>query len=348
MLFLFLIFREEIMEKLFLYDMDRVLLIFLLLADLERDNITYVTYEGKESILEGLPGRKIILENSKMYGKNQILNRIKMSKYIKELRKELAPVLKRIENGEAKLYGMDNLALGKRVFYKERINVIEEGTLNYMPYKADPSSIKELVQKGIALLFGLSERKKVMGYGDSVDKIYLTDSLCERVPEGLEKKAEIINLQELWERKSEQEKRVIKRAFNFNEEILEKISGESVMLFTQPMSEDGILSEERKIELYTKVIERYPNKSVIIKAHPREKTDYSKHFPNCYVMREKYPVELLSVMGIKLERVVTLFSTAVFGFDKDIAIDFYGTEVDNKLFERFGSCDNIMVRNSYL
>ena len=65
-------------------------------------------------------------------------------------------------------------------------------------------------------------------------------------------------------------------------------------------------------------------------------------------MKEKYPVELLSVMGIKLERVVTLFSPAVFGFGKDVAIDFYGTEVDDKLFERFGSCDSIMVRNAEL
>ena len=65
-------------------------------------------------------------------------------------------------------------------------------------------------------------------------------------------------------------------------------------------------------------------------------------------MKEKYPTELLGVMGIKLDRVVTLFSTAVFGFGKDVAIDFYGTEIDDKLFERFGSCDNIMVRNAKL
>ena len=56
-LFLFLIVREEIMKRIFLYDMDRVLLIFLLLADLERDEITYITYEGKEKILEKLPWR---------------------------------------------------------------------------------------------------------------------------------------------------------------------------------------------------------------------------------------------------------------------------------------------------
>lgn len=333
------------MERIFLYDMDRVLLIFLLLADLENDKITYMTYEGKEKILEKLPGKKIILEKSKMYAKNPKFNRFKMASYIKEIRRELAPLLEKIERGEAKLYGMDNLELGRRVLYKEKINVIEEGTLNYMPYKAAPSGMKEKIQDIISLLYGLGERKVLMGYGDRCEKIYLTSSLCEKIPQGLENKAEIINLQELWNKKSEWEKNLIKEVFGFNDSIFEKVKGNSVMLFTQPMSEDGILSEERKIEIYSQVIAKYPNSSIIIKAHPREKTDYSKYFPECYVMKEKYPVELLSVMGIKLERVVTLFSTAVFGFGKDVAIDFYGTEIDDKLFKRFGSCDNIMVRN---
>lgn len=336
------------MEKIFLYDMDRVLLIFLLLADLEKDRITYMTYEGKEKILEKLPGKKIILEKSKMYAKHPIFNRFKMASYIKEIRGELAPLLEKIERGEAELYGMDNLELGRRVLYREKIAVIEEGTLNYMPYKAAPSGMKEKIQDIISLLYGLGERKTLMGYGDRCEKIYLTSSLCEKIPKGLENKAEIINLQELWNKKSEWEKDLIKEVFAFNEEIFDKVKGDSVMLFTQPMSEDGIVSEERKIEIYSQIIAKYPGKSIIIKSHPREKTDYSKYFPACYVMRERYPVELLNVMGIELERVITLFSTAVFGFGKNVAIDFYGSEVDDKLFERFGSCDNIMVRNKKL
>lgn len=333
------------MERVFLYDMDRVLLIFLLLADLEKDNITYITYEGKEKILEKLVGQKIVLEKSRMYAKNPKFNRFKMASYIGDIRHELAPLLNRIEKGESELYGMDNLELGRRVFYKEKINVIEEGTLNYMPYKAAPSGMKEKIQDIIAKLYGIGERKVLMGYGDRCKKIYLTSSLCEKIPQGLENKAEVIDLQELWNKKGENEKRLIKDVFSFNEEIFQKVDRETVMLFTQPMSEDGIISEERKIELYSKVLANYSNKSIIIKPHPREKTDYSKYFKEYYVMKEKYPVELLSVMGIKLERVVTLFSTAVFGFGKDVAIDFYGTEVDDKLFERFGSCDSIMIRN---
>lgn len=103
------------MERVFLYDMDRVLLIFLLLADLEKDNITYITYEGKEKILEKLVGQKIVLEKSRMYAKNPKFNRFKMASYIGDIRHELAPLLNRIEKGESELYGMDNLELGRRV-----------------------------------------------------------------------------------------------------------------------------------------------------------------------------------------------------------------------------------------
>lgn len=336
------------MKRVFLYDMDRVLLIFLLLANLEKDEITYVTYEGKEQRLELLRGEKVVLQKSKMYGKNPLFNRFKMSGYIKELRESLKYLLAGIENGEVELYGMDNLELGRRVFYKEWINVIEEGTLNYLPYKAKPSGKKELVQNMISALYGLEERDVLMGYGDRAKRVYLTKELCETVPKGLEGKAQIIDLQELWKKKSEVEKLIIKKTFGFDEEILQKVDGESVMLFTQPMSEDGVISEERKIELYSKVLKNYEGKAVIIKAHPREVTDYSKYFPNCYVMREKYPIELLGVMGIEIKKAVTLFSTAVFALGKDVEIDFYGTEVDEKLFERFGSCDSIMKRNMKL
>lgn len=336
------------MEKIFLYDMDRVLLIFLLLADLENDDITYVTYEGKEKILEGLPGRKVILKNSDMYASSPIFNRFKMASCIKKVRKELDPLLKRVEKGEARIYGMDNLELGRRVFYKDRISVIEEGTLNYMPFKGEANSMKKILQNLISSLYGLGERKNIMGYGEKVDRVYLTTSLCEKIPVGLENKAKIIDLETLWRKKSQKQKTMIMQTFRFNSEILEKVDKDTVMLFTQPMSEDGIITEEEKLAIYSKVLAKYADKSVIIKAHPREKTEYSKYFPNCYVMKERYPIELLGVMGIKIERVVTLFSTAVFGFGKDVAIDFYGTEIDEKLFKRFGSCDNIMKRNCFI
>ena len=336
------------MKRIFLYDMDRVLLIFLLLANLESDEIIYVTYEDKKDKLKYLSGTKLILENSRMYSNYSFLNRFKMSWYIKELRKANKGILEAINRDEIELYGMDNLELGKRLFFDEKINVIEEGLLNYMPYNVKENLKKSIIKNIILFIFGLKERKDLMGYGDLVKKVYFTKGLCEEIPEKLKTKAEILDLKELWDKKSTKEKEIIKNTFGFDEKILEVVKGNTTMLFTQPISEDGILSEDEKIEIYRKIIEKYPNEKIIIKPHPREKTDYSKCFPSCYVMKEKYPIELLTVMGVDITRAVTLFSTAAFGLGKDVKIDFYGSEVNEKLLKRFGSCDKIMKRNAFI
>lgn len=336
------------MKRVFLYDMDRVLLIFLLLANLEEDEITYVTYENKEDKLKYLKGEKLILENSKMYSKYSFLNRFKMSLYIKEIRKRIRGILEAINRNEIDLYGMDNLELGKRLFFDEKINVIEEGLLNYMPYNVKESWKISLMKNIILFIFGLKERQEFMGYGNLVKKVYLTKALCESIPKGLEEKAKVIDLKELWEKKTEVEKDIIKRTFDFGPRILYVVKENTTMLFTQPLSEDGITTEEEKIEIYRKVMEKYPEDQIVIKPHPREKTDYREYFPNSYVMKEKYPIELLTIMGINITRAVTLFSTAAFGLGKDVKIDFYGSEVHEKLLKRFGSCDKIMKRNAFI
>ena len=327
------------MKKIVLYDLDRELLIFLLLSNLETDEIIYISFLNKKEKLEKLLGEKIFINEKKM--KASILER---KKYIKEIRKKLMPLIEGINKEKISMYGLDHYALAMRLFYKEKMYVIEEGTFNYTFV---PESIKKKKKKFIKSFF-IEERKKNLGYGEKVKKIYLTENLCKEIPKGLEKKAEIINLKELWNKKSEEEKKIILNVFDFNPEILKKVNENTVMLFTQPLSEDNVITEEEKIELYSKILKKYENQSVIIKPHPREKTDYSIYFSNCYVMKEKYPIEILELVGINIKKVITIFSSAAFGLGKDVEIDFYGTEIHPKLFERFGSQDKVMKRNVFL
>lgn len=327
------------MKKIVLYDLDRELLIFLLLSNLETDEIIYISFLNKKEKLEKLLGEKIFINEKKM--KASILER---KKYIKEIRKKLMPLIEGINKEKISMYGLDHYELAMRLFYKEKMYVIEEGTFNYTFV---PESIKEKIKKFIKSFF-IEERKKNLGYGEKVKKIYLTENLCKEIPKGLEKKAEIINLKELWNKKSEEEKKIILNVFEFNPEILKKVNENTVMLFTQPLSEDNVITEEEKIELYSKILKKYENQSVIIKPHPREKTDYSIYFSNCYVMKEKYPVEILELVGINIKKAVTIFSSAAFGLGKNVKIDFYGTEIHKKLFERFGSQDKVMKRNAFL
>lgn len=347
------------MKKIFLYNLDRVLLIFLLLIDLKKDKVIFITYSKRKKNLEKIKEEKIFLELPNLNGYSSIIQKIKLSNYIKKIRKENVEILNELEKGEAELYGVDQDFLGKKLFYKERINVIEEGTGFYLTnsfffygnkiiFNNLKFKVRKVIKKIIELMFNIKERKKVFGYDETVNKIYLTENLCKEIPKGLEKKVEIINLKELWNKKSEEEKKIILDIFNFNDKIREKITKNIIMLFTQPLSEDNMISEEEKIEIYSKILAKYNNQTVMIKPHPREKTDYSRYFPNCYVMEEKYPVEILELVGINIKKAVTVFSSAVFGLGKNIEIDFYGTEIHPKLLNIFGSQDNIIKRNAFL
>lgn len=334
-------------KKIFLYDQDRELLIFLLLIKFLKDEITYIAYDCYHKKLDNLRGNKIIINESSTKAKIKILNRFKMLFYIKKFRKENKDIIKKINDNEAELYGINFLQLGTRFFYKENLYLIEEGTGTYVKNNLKNRN-KQILLNIFNKIFLLKERINDYTADKNIKKAYLTKNLCNEIPKGLEKKAEIINLKELWNKKSEEEKKIILNVFDFNPEILKKVNENTVMLFTQPLSEDNVISEKEKIELYSKILKKYENQSVIIKPHPREKTDYSIYFSNCYVMKEKYPVEILELVGINIKKVITIFSTAAFGLGKDVEIDFYGTEIHPKLFKRFGSQDKVMKRNAFL
>lgn len=336
------------MKKVFLYDQDRALLIFLLLVDLKKDEIIYFSYRSKEKVLAKLKGKKIIID-----GRNFIFKkRINFIFWLKNFRKENKKLLEEIKENKVQLYGIDYLELAKRIFYDEPINVIEEGTVIFSPLheKNLKYKIKYFLIEVINFIFRNKERIESFDYDENnkVKKIYLTDNLCKELPLKIKKKGEIINLKNLWDKKTIEEKEYILNVFSVEKNILKKFSKKSIILVTQPLSEDNVITENEKIEIYSKILEKYKNSSIIIKPHPREITDYSKYFSNCYIMKEKYPIEILALLGIKIERIVTLFSGAAFGFEEGIKIDFYGTEVNEKIFKRFGTQDNIMKRNVFL
>ena len=331
------------MKKVFLYDQDRALLIFLLLSNLLEDDITYITYKNKINKIEKLKGKKEIFDSDDLLFKN----RIKMAIKIKKFRKKHENLLKEIEEEKVELYGIHYFELAQRIFYKEKLNALEEGTATYSQFPVTfRGKIKYFIVDILNFIFNIRERQDFKD--KRVQKFYLTENLCKKIPEEFKNVSSIINLKKLWDKKSEEEKKIVLDIFEFNKSILNVITSETVMLITQPLSEDGVISEEEKINLYSKILGNYKDKSVIIKPHPREKTDYSKYFPNYYVMKEKYPIEILELVGIKLERAATIFSTAAFGLGKDIEIDFYGTEIHPKLFERFGGQDNVMKKNIFL
>lgn len=337
-------------KKIFIYDLDRTLLIFLLLLDPD-DEVMYITTDDKKKKIENLAGEKFYISKTKLNNSD-----IKIEKeYIEKLRKKFKEKINNIEKGKVELYGLDQWKIARRIFYNESINIIEEGTKNYF-YEVEMKNIKAMLLNLKRRIFnwinGIKERNKVMGYGDKIKNIYLTTELVKvfGIPKGLKNKSiQVISLKNLWERKSEKFKNEIVDIFGFDKKILERKNIENIVLLTQPLSEDFDFTEEEQVKLYMKIVKKYPKERLIIKPHPRDKVDYLKYFNEYYIVNAEYPIEFWSFFNIKIDRIVTLFSSGVYGVgDENTKIDIYGIEVDKRLEKIFKNYNKLVKRNSFL
>lgn len=87
------------------------------------------------------------------------------------------------------------------------------------------------------------------------------------------------------------------------------LSGKTILI-TQPLSEDGIVSESFKLALYSALI----SDNHIIKPHPREVTDYNKHF-TCTILKKNIPMELIFLLGHESSSYETIYSTSILSQD---------------------------------
>ena len=99
---------------------------------------------------------------------------------------------------------------------------------------------------------------------------------------------------------------------------LSKIKSDSILLLTQPFSEDKYIKEDEKIKLYKSIIRDYcDGYNVIIKKHPREKTVYN--FNNVIEIEGNFPSEIFYLLDIKFKKAIGVCTSAV----KTICADEY-------------------------
>ena len=305
------------------------LMIYLLLAEVKLKKETIFILENIDI---KLPYRTIKV-------KNKIKNRINI--YLYELFLNLCiKILILLKGKNISIYGQDHTLIGNKLLEVGNFYLIEDGSMSYSFFK-NPK--KNILKKKINCFM---KRKAYLGVDSSVKKIYLTG--LAPIPEEISYKVELINLKELWSKKTLEEQNDILDIFSFDLNIKEKIKGRDIILFTQPLSEDNVITEEEKLKIYSEIIKKYPKDKLVIKTHPREKTDYKDVFKEYLVLDNPFPFEILNLLDVKFNKAITLFSTAALGLGEGVEVDFYGTEVHVKILERFGSCDNIMKRNCFL
>lgn len=219
---------------------------------------------------------------------------------------------------DVEIYGHGHTQFSYMFYEYENAYLIEDGLANYRKLESN------FISNRLLNFLGLYIKGSKSGYGthENIKKVYLTyEGFCD-----VSSKAEIIDLNALWENLSLEDHLKILKIFNFSN--LENID---VLLITQAFSEDNLMDLNEEMRIYSEIVEKYPN--IIIKPHPREVKDYSKIFPDNTVLDKHFPVELLVLMGIKIEKTVTISSTAVLHFPAS-EIETYWGDINSKHVEK--------------
>jgi hypothetical protein len=135
----------------------------------------------------------------------------------------------------------------------------------------------------------------------------------DKLPKSVKDKGVKLNLSKLQNNLMEFETHELLSIF-LNNYSLNTGYGKNLILITQPLSEDGRITETEKINLYQEIIEKFGNGyTIYIKTHPRELTDYKASLNIDFVeIPRSFPLELLNFFeNIRFDLGITVFSSAL-------------------------------------
>lgn len=143
-----------------------------------------------------------------------------------------------------------------------------------------------------------------IGSGRDIDEVWVRN--IENLPQPVKKKARHFNLHYYYENLTSDQHKFINDIFFYPK--IEKNLSDFDILITQPLSEIGMISENRKLDIYKNILEK--SDSILIKPHPAEITDYKKIF-NVPVLSPQTPVELFALNQVKFRRALTIYSSGI-------------------------------------
>lgn len=188
------------------------------------------------------------------------------------------------------------------------VNLVEDGSNLYLYPK--PSKFKLLAKKY------LYNNHSNFHAENKVESILV--QFPEKYPNHLNSKLRELKLNKMFSNLTKSSKEKIVGAFVDDNElsILEKINTtNSVIILTQPLSEDGYCNEVEKKVLYKKMVTNYSSKGykIILKKHPREKTNYN--FQDVLELDGKFPSEIFSMLEIMFNKAIGVCTSAIYQID---------------------------------
>ncbi len=119
---------------------------------------------------------------------------------------------------------------------------------------------------------------------------------------------------------TEEKKDIIYRIYAEAFGLPKKFDAEVNLLLTGPLAHDGVLASEKdQLNCYYDAVNLNCDmtKKLVIKPHPRDEVDYSRKFPNAIIVNKVVTSEVLSFCAsLKIDKVVTIYSTSISSFQK--------------------------------
>lgn len=157
----------------------------------------------------------------------------------------------------------------------------------------------------------------------------------EKLPARVQSKAQKLTSDTLVKTLNSQEKQELTDFF-LKDFAPDTEHSKSLLIITQPLSEDHFVSEEYKLDLYKKIADDYHKKGyqIYLKMHPRETSNYSLVLPaDGKIIPASFPLEILNLHpSLTFEKGITLFSSALNNCDFIEEKLFLGEQWDSKIF----------------
>lgn len=240
-----------------------------------------------------------------------------------------------------KIYAQD-LGFLSSLIGKQSYSLLSDGpnflTMNMQPDSAEYMRhvrINNSLLGKIERLFYGNVAVHTLGDNPQCTEFFLTEANSSPVLEN--KAVHIDSFHELWQNSSERKKQFILNVFDVTDDDIASMENVEIMFLSQPLVQDGLLKKDEYIGLLHAIFRHYDTSKMLIKPHPRDVFDYASIFPEVSVFRKKVNVQLLVLMGTKLQRAVTICSSSINAFPNEVEADWFGVQCHPAIGEYYGN-----------
>ncbi|MGN1119345.1 MAG: glycosyltransferase family 52 [Oscillospiraceae bacterium] len=198
----------------------------------------------------------------------------------------------------------------KRIGYRlceDALDSFKEISRSPFAFMLPRGTLKERVKKALRLgyVFCGSDDSTLCVEVNDIDGVELKGKLREKLVE--------YPRRALFERLTDDDRETLKRIFL--KSSVPPQTENSLLLLTQPLFADGVLSsEEEQIRIFSEAVADFLEKgmTLIVKPHPRDTVDYTNVFEGAAILDKNMPIEILAITGnAHFSKVLTYYSTAL-------------------------------------